>query len=45
MCEMYGLSQLVDFATRDENTLDLVMSSILGVAIPVPSFGTSDHNL
>ena len=43
MCDTFGLNQLVDFATRGDNTLDLVMSSIPGVASPAPSMGSSDH--
>jgi hypothetical protein len=43
MCEMFGLTQLVDFATREGNALDLVMSSIPGIAQPVLPMGSSDH--
>ena len=42
-CELFGLSQLVDFTTREGNTLDLVMSDIKGIAIEAPGFGNSDH--
>ena len=42
--EMLGLEQLVQFPTRGENTLDLVLSDIGGVAQAAPPFGTSDHD-
>jgi hypothetical protein len=42
-CEMYGLYQLVGFPTRGDNTLDLVMSTLVGSASPLPNLGTSDH--
>ena len=44
MCEMFGLKQLVDFTTREVNTLDLVMSSIPGIATRSLSMGSSDHD-
>ena len=43
MCAMFGLKQLVDFPTREHNTLDLVMSPIPGAATPVEPMGSSDH--
>ena len=41
--EMFGVSNLVDFPTREGNTLDLVLSSIDGVASPDAGLGSSDH--
>ena len=43
MCAMFGLKQLVDFPTREHNTLDLVMSPTPGAATPVEPMGSSDH--
>jgi hypothetical protein len=46
MCELMGLRQLIDFPTRTfapMNTLDLVMCSNGGSALPKPGLGTSDH--
>ena len=43
MCEMFGMKQLIDFPTRGENTLDLVMSTHSGTAVDLPGAGTSDH--
>jgi hypothetical protein len=42
-CEMYGFSQLIDFPTREGNTLDLVMTCFQGTATPLSGLGTSDH--
>ena len=42
-CEMFGMSQLVNFPTRGENTLDLVISDFDGRAIAESGFGSSDH--
>ena len=42
-CEMFGMQQLINFPTRGENTLDLVMSDIDGTARELPGFGNSDH--
>ena len=41
--EMFNMHQLVDFPTRGQNTLDLVLSDIVGSALPTAGFGTSDH--
>lgn len=41
-----GLNQLVDFPTRQLNTLDLVLtndSSLIASVSPAPNFSTSDH--
>ena len=43
MCEAFGLHQLVDFPTRGANTLDLIMSHLLGQATAMANPGTSDH--
>ena len=42
-CEIFGMSQLVNFPTRGENTLDLVISDFHGHATAEPGFGSSDH--
>ena len=42
-CEMFGMQQLINFSTRGENTLDLVVSDIDGTARELPGFGNSDH--
>ena len=41
--EMFNMHQLVDFPTRGQNTLDLVLSDIAGSALSAAGFGTSDH--
>ena len=41
--ELYGIPNLVDFPTREDNTLDLVLSSVDGKAFPDSGLGTSDH--
>ena len=41
--ESFGMEQLVNFPTRGENTLDLVLSDIEGRAVERPGFGNSDH--
>ena len=41
--ELYDMQQLINFPTRGENTLDLVLSDIDGVALAAPGFGNSDH--
>ena len=43
ICELFGLQKIVDFPTRGDNTLDLVMATNAGEAIPKPGRGTSDH--
>ena len=43
MCQMFGLNQLIDFPTRDSNTLDLVMTQHSGSARSRVGVGTSDH--
>ena len=43
MSELFGLQQLVNFPTRSEDTLDLVMSANGGIAVQRPGLGTSDH--
>ena len=43
MCQMFGLNQLIDFPTRDSNTLDLVMTQHSGSAISRAGLGTTDH--
>ena len=42
-CEMFGFNQLVDFPTREGNTLDLIMTCFQGTAAPLTGLGTSDH--
>ena len=44
----YGLSQFVHFATRGENTLDIVLSNdeqIVSSISSTPPLGHSDHNM
>lgn len=41
--ELYGLAQLIDFPTRNGNTLDLVFTDIQGTATKHAHLGTSDH--
>ena len=41
--EMYGYSQIVDFPTRDGNTLDLVYTKVDSSATHIMKIGTSDH--
>ena len=41
--KVHSLKQLVDFPTRDGNTLDLIFSSKPGTAAPIANLGTSDH--
>ena len=45
MCEMFGLSQLVSFPSRDDtvNTLDLIMTTMAGDAYALSNLGTGDH--
>jgi hypothetical protein len=43
MCELFELQQTVNFPTRGDNTLDLVMAADGGTAVPKPGLGTSDH--
>ena len=42
-CELFGMNQLVHFPTRGDNTLDIVLSDIIGEAKPIAGFGNSDH--
>ena len=42
-CEMFGFSQMIDFPTRQGNTLDLVMTRCAGLGQERPGLGTSDH--
>ena len=42
-CEMYGFNQLIDFPTRGESTLDLIMTCFEGTTAPLHELGTSDH--
>ena len=37
------MQQLVDFATRGSNTLDLIFSDVEADVMPNMPFGTSDH--
>ena len=41
--ELFGMSQVVNFETRQSNTLDLVISDVEATAMPSMPFGTSDH--
>jgi hypothetical protein len=43
LCELYGMHQLVHFPTRGDNTLDVVLSDVIGKAAPISGFGSSDH--
>ena len=43
MCQLFGLNQLIDFPTRGNNTLDLVMTQHSGSAVARVNAGTSDH--
>jgi hypothetical protein len=42
-CEMFGFFQMIDFPTRQGNTLDLVMTRCAGLAQERLVLGTSDH--
>ena len=42
-CELFGMHQLVHFPTRGDNTLNIVLSGVMGEAVPIASFGNSDH--
>ena len=42
-CELFGFNQYVDFETRSDNTLDLVISPNKGWVVAVANLGTSDH--
>lgn len=41
--QLNGMLQLVNFPTREENTLDLIISDFDGEAYPAAHIGTSDH--
>ena len=41
--ESFGMKQLVDFPTREGNTLDIVLSDLDGSAVETPGFVNSDH--
>jgi hypothetical protein len=41
--DLHSFKQLVDFPTREGNTLDLVFSCWEGVAVECEHLGTSDH--
>ena len=42
-CECRGFYQLVDFPTRQDAILDLILSEHTGTTIQLPNLNTSDH--
>ena len=45
ICEQFGLSDLVDFSTRDDSKLDLILSDVAeyNAAVKLPPISNNDH--